>query len=83
MAKKTPSEGSIGGGIAEAIQGKTLKSKYDGIIMMMSLGSGMDGHEGILHGGFIAMILDEALGMAGGLYTSKSYFGRCEMFICT
>ena len=65
---------NIGSEISGGVQGTTVKNgeeKYDEILTIMNMGNGLDGHEGILHGGFIAMILDEVMGMAGGLYASE------------
>jgi hypothetical protein len=51
--------------------------EYDEVLMLLKVGNGMDGHEGILHGGFIAMILDEVMGMAGGLYARRFKILHC------
>jgi len=74
---KPSDELTVGGGVAGSLQGTTIEGgaeEYDEVLTMISVGNGMDGHEGILHGGFIAMILDEVMGMAGGLYAHKSTF---------
>ena len=38
--------------------------KYGQVLSLLSLGSGVNGHVDTCHGGFISLLLDEALGLA-------------------
>lgn len=78
LGVEVPRDGiSVGGGVFGEVQGRTMRERdgeYDEVLAMVSVGNGLDGHEGILHGGFIAMVLDEVMGMAGGLYAGEFGF---------
>lgn len=45
----------------------------DELLILFSLGTGMDGHAGVLHGGILAVMFDELLGtLAAGLQSQQS-----------
>ncbi|RMJ22919.1 Thioesterase superfamily [Aspergillus sp. HF37] len=57
-------------------QGETLRLSSDSspvageLVTLLALGRGMNGHTNVVHGGLIATILDETMGMVAGLHQS-------------
>lgn len=81
---------SIKGDLEDSLFGKTLKSdstiRYivnlwkmpvedmGETLVLASLGDGLNGHAKIVHGGFTAMLVDEACGLTNMLYNNKHTF---------
>lgn len=47
---------------------------HGGVVVLVSLGDGVCGHSHIVHGGFTAMLVDEACGLANMIYNEEHTF---------
>lgn len=66
---------------SEPLETETLKTAHDSaavggeLVCLLALGRGMNGHTNVAHGGFIATILDETMGMVVSLHQSAGMSG--------
>jgi len=63
-----------------------VENPFGEVLSVLSIGSGVNGHIDTAHGGFVSLLLDEALGLAAGNYgpladktTMTAYLKACEI----